>query len=63
MPRRVSVFQRDDRYILRQLKGQGSETKEEIAKAAAKIIKEEIREMNFKDFYPSVDEISFSEEK
>ena len=32
-------------------------------KAAAKIIKEEIREMNFsKDFYPSVDEISFSEE-
>ena len=48
--------------ILRQLKEQGSETKEEVVKAAAKIIKEEIREMNFKDFYPSVDEISFSEE-
>ena len=49
--------------ILRQLKEQGSETKEEVVKAAAKIIKEEIRERNFKDFYPSVDEISFSEEK
>ena len=50
-------------YILSQLKEQGSETKEEVVKAAAKIIKEEIREMNFsKDFYPSVDEISFSEE-
>ena len=50
-------------YILRQLKEQGSETKEEVVKAAAKIIKEEIREMNFsKDFYPSVDEISFSKD-
>ena len=50
-------------YILRQLKGHRSETKEEVMKAAAKIIKEEIREMNFsRDFYPSVDEITFSEE-
>ena len=50
-------------YILRQLKEQGSETKEDVVKAAAKIIKEEIRETNFsKDFYPSVDNISFSEE-
>ena len=50
-------------YILRQLKEQGSETKEEVVKAAAKIIKEVIKEMNFsKDFYPSVNEITFSEE-
>ena len=50
-------------YILRQLKELGSETKEEVVKAADKIIKEEIREMNFsKEFYPSVDEVSFSEE-
>ena len=50
-------------YILRQLKEEGSDTKEKVVKAAAKIIKEEIREMNFsKYFYPSFDEISISEE-
>ena len=49
-------------FILRKLKEDGSETKEKIVKVAAKIIKEEIREMKFsKDFYPSIDEIRSSE--
>ena len=34
-------------YILRKLKEQGSEKKENVVIAAAKIIKEEIREMEF----------------
>ena len=50
-------------YILRELKEQGSDTKEKVVRAAAKIIKEEIRKMNFdKAFYPSVDEIRMCEE-
>ena len=49
-------------YILRDLKEQGSDTKEKVVRAAAKIIKEEIREMNFtKDHYPSVSEIEENE--
>ena len=50
-------------YILRKLTEDGSDTKEKIVKTAAKIIKEEIREMKFsKDSYPSIDEITSSEE-
>ena len=49
-------------YILRKLKEDGSVTNEKIVKAAAKIMKEEFREMKFsKDFYPSIDEITSSE--
>ena len=45
-------------YILRNLKEEGPKTKENVVKAAAKIGKEEIREMNYsKEFYPSVDDI------
>jgi len=45
-------------YILRNLKENGAISKENAISAAAKIIKEDIREMNLnKDFYPSVDDI------
>ena len=45
-------------YIIRNLKEEGLTTKENVVKAAAKIVKEEIREMNYsKEFYPSVDDI------
>ena len=45
-------------YILRNLKEEGPATKENVVKAAAKIVKEEIREINYsKEFYPSVDDI------
>ena len=45
-------------YILMNLKEEGPTTKENVAKAASKIVKEEIREMNYsKEFYPSVDDI------
>ena len=45
-------------YILMNLKEEGLTTKENVAKAASKIVKEEIREMNYsKEFYPSVDDI------
>ena len=49
-------------YILRNLKEEGPTTKENVVKAAAKIVKEEIREMNHsKEFYPSVDDIADGE--
>lgn len=45
-------------YILRKLKEKGPATRESVIIAAAKIVKEEIREMKFnKEFYPSVDDI------
>lgn len=45
-------------YILKKLKKQGPATRESIIKAAAKIVKEEIREIEYnKEFYPSVDDI------
>ena len=55
-------FKEMTNYILRDLKEQGSDTKENVVRAAAKIVKEEIREMNFtKDHYPSVSEIEENE--
>ena len=49
-------------YILWELKGKGSDTKEKVVRAAAKIVNEEIWEMNFsKDHYPGVSEIKESE--
>ena len=49
-------------YILRNPKEEGPKTKENVVKAAAKIVKEEIREMNYsKEFYPSVDDIADGE--
>ena len=49
-------------YILWELKGKGSDTKEKVVRAAAKIVIEEIWEMNFsKDHYPGVSEIKESE--
>ena len=49
-------------YILRNYKEEGPTTKENVVKAAAKIVKEEIREMNYsKEFYPSVDDIEDGE--
>ena len=49
-------------YILRELKEQGSDTKEKVVRAAAMIVKEELREMNFsKDHYPGFSEIEESE--
>ena len=49
-------------YILRDLKEHGSDTKEKVVRAAAKIIKEEIQEINFKnDHYTSVSEIEENE--
>ena len=45
-------------YISRNLKGEGPTMKENVVKPAAKIVKEEIREINYsKEFYPSVDGI------
>ena len=42
-------------FNLRDLKEKGSASKENVIKAAARLIKEEIREMNYsKAFYPSV---------
>ena len=49
-------------YIIQELKEQGSDTKKKVVRAAAKIVKEEIREMNFsKDHYPGFSEIEESE--
>ena len=49
-------------YILRKLKEQGSGTKGQVVRAAAKIVKEEIREMSFsKDQYSDFSEIEESE--
>ena len=45
-------------YVLRNLKEEGPTTKENVVKAAAKTVEEEIREINYrKEFYPSVDDI------
>ena len=56
------MLQRND-YILKNLKDQGADTKEKIVRAAAKIIKEEIRAMDFtKDHYPCVSDITTNDE-
>ena len=55
-------FNRMTDYILRELKEQGSDTKTSVIRAAAKIIKEEIREMNFTtDHYPTVHDLKENE--
>lgn len=55
-------FRRMTDYILRKLKEEGAESKEKVIKAAAKIIKEEIRGMSLnKDQYPSIDDICKTE--
>ena len=52
-------FKEMTNYILRNLKDQGADTKEKIVRAAAKVIKEEIRAMDFtKDHYPCVSDIT-----
>ena len=45
-------------YILRNHKEEGPATKKDVVKAAAKIVKEEIMEINYsKEFYLTVDDI------
>ena len=45
-------------HILRNLKEEGPTAKENVVKAAAKIMKEELKKMSYsKEFYPSVDDI------
>ena len=57
-------FRRMADYILRNLKETGSISKNSVINAAAKMIKEDIREMKLdKSFYPSVEDIKSSSEE